>query len=459
MKREIDMLQGSLWDKILLFAMPLAASSMLQQLFNSADMAVVGRFAGKEALAAVGSNSSLVSLMINIFVGLSIGTSVLVARYVGSGEKKKISAAVHTSVAVAVISGVILIFIGMGCSRFMLELMATPPDVIDLASVYLKIYFAGMPFFMVYNFGAAILRSVGDTRRPLVILCITGIVNVLLNLFFVIQCNLSVVGVGLATLIANFLSALLVLRILMKETGDLKLELKNISIDRKILADILKIGIPAGVQGLVFSISNVIIQTYVNGFGSTVISGSAAAINYEYMAWFLLGGFTQAATTFTSQNYGAGQISRCRKAIVLSAVMGTALSVVFDIVCVVYDEFFLGIFTSDPAVIECGALRFRYILMIQGIACIYEIVSGGLRGLGYSMSPAVISIIGVCVFRIFWVYVVFPQMPTFEMLLTVYPVSWVITDIGTVSACWIALRRVSRKFGNGGGEPGTVLSV
>ncbi len=452
MKKEMDMLNGSLWDKILLFAIPMAASSMLQQLFNAADAAVVGRFAGKAALAAVGSNSSLINLIINLFVGLSVGTSVLVARYVGSGEKEKVSKAVHTSITIAAISGIFLVFFGGIASKYMLKVMATPSDVIDLATLYLKIYFCGMPFFMVYNFGVAILRSVGDTRRPLIVLIIAGCINVVLNLFFVIVCKMSVSGVAIATVISNVFSAIMVVYFLMKEQGDVRLELSKLGINKKIFLDILQVGIPAGVQGIVFSISNVIIQKSINGFGSTVVSANAAAINFEYFAWFLMGAFTSAATTFSSQNYGAMKLDRCKKAINLSIIMSVISVVAFDIICMLFAKQLLGIFSTDSEVIEIGIVRMKYILMLNGIACIYETISGGMRGLGYSTAPALLTVIGVCVLRLFWVFTVFPKTQTFQSLMVVYPLSWMATNVMIIISYIVVLRIVKRRFAGLQGE-------
>ena len=445
MKREMDMLNGSLWDKILLFALPMALSGMLQQLFTAADAAVVGRFAGKAALAAVGSNTALVNLIINMFIGLTVGTSVLVARHVGSGERDKISKAVHTSITVAAVSGVLLVFIGCAASRFMLEWMATPSDVIDLATIYLRIYFCCMPFAMVYNFGVAILRSVGDTKRPLVILVIAGVVNVIFNLIFVIVFHMHVIGVGVATVISNILSAILVIYYLLKETGDIKLEPQKLSIDKPSLAGIMRIGIPAGLQNMVFSLSNVVIQTSINGFGSTVVSAGAAVVNFEFLAWFIISAFVSAATTFVSQNYGAQKLDRCKRAVRISLGWCIIFTIVFDVTCFILRYPLIGIFSTDAGVIEVGIVRMKYILMLNAIACIYEVLSGGMRGLGYSLSPAIFTVLGVCVLRLAWVYTVFPTTQTFESLLAVYPLSWIATNIMIVTAYFVVMKKVRRR--------------
>ncbi|MCI8284172.1 MAG: MATE family efflux transporter [Firmicutes bacterium] len=446
MRKELDMLNGTLWNKILMFALPLAASSMLQQLFNSADVAIVGRFAGKEALAAVGSNGSLIALIINVFVGLSIGASVTVAKYIGSGEKEKVSNSVHTSILVAVISGTALIFVGLAASKVMLRLMETPEDVIDLAAVYLRIYFIGMPFFMVYNFGAAILRSIGDTRRPLIILLISGVINVILNVFFVRFCHLSVAGVAIATVIANIISAFMVVHILMNETDSIRLELKKLKISKKILWEIVKIGVPAGIQGVVFSISNVIIQAGINSLGSLVVAGSAAALNYEYFAYYLLNAFAQASTTFVSQNFGAMQLKRCSKAVLISTAMAVTATFVFCAVCVIFSDQFLRIYTKDGAVMEFGLVRMQRILIFQCINAIFEVLAGGMRGAGYSLVPALIPIAGICGFRLLWVYTVFEKYREFEVLVLAYPISWVLTSVTMIIAYVIVWSRINKQF-------------
>lgn len=308
-KKQIDMLNGSIWDKLLLFALPLAASSILQQLFNAADVAVVGNFAGGEALAAVGANGSVINLLVNLFVGLSIGTNVVVASFIGQKDDKRTNQAVHTSILLSMISGLVLLVVGILFARPILELMSTPEDIIDLATLYLQIYFAGMPFIMLYNFTSAILRSKGDTKRPLLSLLVSGVINVILNLFFVIVCHMSVEGVAIATVISNIISSLMLIYFLMHETDALKVELKKLCIHKDILLKVAKIGVPAGLQSTVFSISNVIIQTALNALGSAAVAASAAALNYEYFTYFVISAFSQAAVTFIGQNYAAKKIS------------------------------------------------------------------------------------------------------------------------------------------------------
>lgn len=439
---DMDMLNGGILRKVLVFALPLALSSMLQQLFNSADTAVVGRFAGSQALAAVGSNQVVINLLINIFVGLSVGANVTVAKYYGKGDKKSVSHAVHTSILVAVISGLFLIVFGFFMTKILLELMGTPEDVIGLAGIYLRIYFAGMPFIMVYNFGSAILRSIGDTKRPLMCLFTAGILNVILNLFFVIVCKMSVSGVAIATVISNAVSSGMIIYILVHEERDIHLDLKKLAIDKDILLEIIKIGVPAGVQGMVFSLSNVCIQASVNSFGSVAIAGSAAALNFEGFAFFLLNSFTQASVTFTSQNFGAKQYKRCvriaRVCSLTAIVCTTALCIIF----IVLADPFISIYTTDEVVKQFGILRMKYILSLEFLNVIVDVIAGSIRGMGYSAIPAAVDIIGVCGFRLLWVATIFQKYHTFEMLMAVYPISWLLTSVAMLAVFFI----VSRKF-------------
>lgn len=436
----MDMLHGSIWNKILLFAIPIAASSMLQQLFNSADVAVVGRFAGSQALAAVGSNQPVINLLINLFVGLSVGANVIIARYIGQGRQRKIQRAVHTAVTVALVSGVFLILFGFVMSKFMLELMSTPEDVIDLAVLYLRIYFSGMPFIMFYNFGSAILRSKGDTKRPLICLMVSGVINVLLNLFFVIVCQMGVAGVALATVLANVISASMVFYFLLHEEGNLRLVPKKLSVDKRIFLDMAKIGVPAGIQGMVFSLSNVVIQTALNGFGSLAVAGSAAALNFEFFTYFLMNAFSQAAVTFVSQNYGAGNYKRCRKIVVMCIVLGVAASTALAGIFVAGGKWFIKIYTTDPTAAHYGLIRMQHILLFQCMNAVLDVTGGALRGVGRSVIPAVITIAGVCGLRLLWIATVFHKNPTFEMLINVYPVSWFITAV-TMLIVYLIIRK------------------
>ena len=312
-KNTVDMLNGSLADKIILFALPLAASSILQQLFNSADLAVVGRFASSEAMAAVGSNAPVINLIVSLFTGLSVGANVLIATLIGKNQKEKINEAVHTIFSVSVLSGIVLIFLGIIGSREILKLMDAPDSVMNAAILYLRIYFTGMPFVMIYNFGSAILRARGDSARPLLCLVVSGIVNVILNLFFVIVCHMSVDGVAYATVISNLIGACFIIRFLMSEEETFRLSFRKLHIHKEFLIEIVKIGLPAGIQGMVFSLSNVVIQSAINSFGADAIAGASAGQNFEFMAYFIVNAFAQAAVTFTSQNFGAVKFDRCKK--------------------------------------------------------------------------------------------------------------------------------------------------
>lgn len=440
----MDMLHGNLLKKILLFSLPLAASSILQQLFNSVDVAVVGKFASNQALAAVGSNASVISLMINLFVGISVGANVVIANYIGQKDQRGIKNAIHTVSVIALVSGFLLLVVGLFIARPLLEAMDTPDDVIELAVLYLRIYFLGMPFFMIYNFGASILRSMGDTKRPLYCLIVAGIINTILNLLLVIVFEMSVAGVAIATVIANIFCAGMVIYILMHEKGAFKLDIKHLVMTRPELRKILQIGIPAGIQGMVFSIANIFIQAAVNRFGADAIAGSAAALTYEYYCYFVVSAFSQAAVTFISQNYGAGQIDRCRKVfrqtMLLSIICCGALNVLF----VWQKHLSISFFTSSPEVFNYAAIRMDIVLLTQSIACSYEIAGAALRGLGYSMLPAVLTVFGTCVLRLLWIYLVCPLLPSYDALMSVYPISWIVTGGAVLIAYYVVQKKLFR---------------
>lgn len=440
----MDMLHGSLLNKILLFALPLAASSILQQLFNSVDIAVVGKFASSQALAAVGSNSSVISLMINLFVGISVGASVVIANYIGQRNERGIKNAIHTVSVITLASGGLLLVVGLLIARPILEMMDTPDDVIELAVLYLRIYFLGMPFFMIYNFGAAILRSMGDTKRPLYCLIVAGVINTALNLFLVIVLKMSVAGVAIGTVIANMVSAGMIVYILRHEKGPFRLEYKEIGVSRIELRKMLQIGIPAGIQGMVFSIANVFIQAAINLYGSDAIAGSAAALNYEYYCYFVVSAFSQAAVTFISQNYGARQIERCKKIFRQTMLLSVIACGCLNLFFVWQRRFAISIFTSSPDVYQFAAIRMEIVLLTQALACSYEIAGAALRGLGYSMLPAILTVFGTCVLRLFWVYVICPMIPGFDNLMLIYPISWIITGAAVLIAYYIIQRKLFR---------------
>ncbi len=436
-----DMMHGPLLGKILWFSLPLAASSILQQLFNSADVAVVGRFAGSSALAAVGSSGAVINLLINLFTGLSVGANVVIAGYIGSGEKEKSRRAVHTSVMVAFLSGVFLLFLGIAVSKWVLIRMGTPADVLDEGILYLRLYFLGMPFFMLYNFGSAVLRSKGDTRRPLYALLVSGIINVLLNLFFVIVFHMGVAGVAVATVIANGVSAALVCRCLAGEEEALRLCWKDLAIDRTELIRIIRIGAPAGIQGLVFSLSNVCIQSGINSFGSDAVAGSAAAVNFEYFTYYTINAFVQAAVTFTSQNYGAGRYDRCKKVLGVCMCCAVGIAGAMSLIFVAGRESFIRIYAVDAAVVEYAMIRMFHVQLLEFMPAFYEVPGGALRGMGYSVLPSVISVLGSCGFRFVWIYTVFARVGGFGTLMNVYPATWILTGTAMMTACFLISRR------------------
>ncbi len=443
--KQMDMLHGSLWDKLLIVALPLAASSILQQLFNAADIAVVGRFATSDALAAVGGNSAVINLLINLFVGLSVGANVVLSNYIGQGKQEKLSDVVHTVMTLALTCGGIMLVIGIICSRWILELIQTPDHILDMAVLYLRIYMLGMPFVMVYNFGAAILRSIGDTRRPLYCLIISGIVNVILNLVLVIGFHLDVAGVAIATVASNIVSSGIVTWILMHEEENIRLYPGKLRCKSEYLWKILRIGGPAGIQGMVFSLSNVCIQSAINSFGANAIAGSAAALNFEYCSYFVINAFNQTAVTFTSQNYGAKDYKRCKKVYRLCTVMGMSLCAVLSLIFVLGSRTFILAFTTDPAVIEYALIRMIHVMLLEFLVGTYEISGAALRGMGYSVLPTVYTIMGSCVFRIIWLHTVFKKLTSFDWLMNVYPASWVLTGIATITTYMIIRRKEFQK--------------
>ncbi|MCQ2191901.1 MAG: MATE family efflux transporter [Paludibacteraceae bacterium] len=437
----IDMLNGSLLDKIIMFALPLAASSVLQQLFNSIDMAVVGHFAGKEALAAVGSNSSVISLVVTLFVGVSVGANYVIANYIGGKDRQGIKRAVATTAGVSVVSGILLLFLGIGLARPILEGIDTPADVIDLSTLYLQLYFAGVPFIMVFNFGSAILRGMGDTKRPLYCLMFSGAVNAVLNVILVVGFGMGVAGVGIATLVANAINAAIVIYILQHERNPFRLVFARVAFHQKELMTMLKIGIPAGVQGMVFAVANVTIQSSINSFGSSAMSGSAAALNYEHFCYFIIAAFSSAAVTFMGQNMAAGKKERCRRIFFHSMWLCVVCCGFFNAFFTWQETFFTGIFNSEPEVHRFAYIRMELVLLPQFIASSYEVASGALRGLGYSSLPAALTVVGTCVLRLCWVHFVIPSHHVFQWLMVVYPISWVVTGIMVLVAYYVVCRK------------------
>ena len=439
--KKIDILHGSIWDKVLAFALPLAATSVLQQLFNSADVAVVGQFSGSKALAAVGSTSPITSLFITIFVGLSIGTNVVISRFLGAQNDKQVKKAVHTSLVLSVISGIIIALIGELIAKWLLVMMSTPAEVLDQALLFLRITFIGMIFLTIYNFESAVLRASGDTKRPLYCLLISGVINVSLGLFFVVICKLDVAGVALATLIADATSALLLLIILIKEKGALKVSFKDLKIDSRITKEILFTGIPAAIQGMLFNIANIIIQSGINSLGADVVAASTVGLNFEIYIYYLITGFAQASITFNSQNYGAKNYKRCILSTRWCMGLGFIFTMLLSGIFILFSHTFAGIFTSDQAIIELATIRMRYILAFEFLNMTIEIMSGSLRGLGNPMISTILCVIFVCGVRLFYMFVIFPHYNTFNMLLIIYPISWATASASIVSAYFVVKKK------------------
>lgn len=436
------MCSGPIVSRILLFTGPLVASSVLQLLFNAADVVVVGKYAGDNSLGAVGSVGPLINLLISLFMGLSIGTNVLAARYYGSKNEAQLSKTVHTSMLVSVISGLILSVIGIAFSRQILIWMKSPAETLPLADQYLKLYFIGMPASMVYNFGSAILRAVGDTRRPMYYLTFAGIVNVILNLYFVISLKMDVAGVATATVISQVISAALVVRCLMRETGPLKLEFSKLSIDRRILAKIARIGIPASFQGMLFSISNVIIQSSVNSFGATVVAGNSAAQNIEGFIYVSMNSFYQACLSFISANVGARQFGRINKILLRAQMCVILTGMILGGSAYYFSYELIGIYTDSYAVMEAGAVRMGYVSLVYFLCGMMDVMVGALRGLGYAILPMIVSLVGACGLRLLWIFTLF-QTPRFhetKYLYVTYPVSWTVTFLVHV-ICYIIVKR------------------
>lgn len=440
----MDMTSGPLANKILLFSLPLIASGILQQSFNVVDVAVIGNYADKSAIAAVGSNGPIISIIVNLFIGVSVGANAVIARFIGEGRADEVRNSVSTVAWTSIVSGVILLLIGCSLSRPILELMSAPPDVIDLANRYLKIYFVGMPFLMVYNFGGAILRSIGDTPKLFYSLAIANIVNVLLDFLFVGAFDMGVAGVAWGTVMANAVNAAIIVYYLNREPDPYKLTLKPSRWKMSVpdLKEILRIGVPAGLQGMIFSFSNIFIQTSINKFGAAAIAGSATALTYEAYCYFVVAGINGAAIAFTSQNYGARKPQRCKRVWEICMAYSVGIMVICNLLFVVFSKDVFQVFTSDPDVIHYATIRFHTVLIYQWTACSYEISGSYMRGLGYSVIPMLLTVFGTCVLRLFWVWI-FPSINySFGTLLAIYPISWIITGIMVVSAAFIVQHKV-----------------
>lgn len=426
---EMDMCSGPLFGKLLAFSIPLMLSGILQLLFNAADMVVVGRFAGNTALAAVGSTSSLINLLTNLFIGFSVGANVLVARYYGAKKESEVNATVHSAVLLSVICGGILLILGLTVTKQILVWMGTPSDVLGQSALYMKIYFLGMPAMLLYNFGSSILRAVGDTRRPLYYLLTAGVVNVILNLLFVIGFHMGVAGVAIATIVSQTISAGLICRCLMRMEGCCRLEWKKLRLTADKTVQIVRIGFPAGLQGMVFSLSNVLIQSSVNSFGSIAMAGNTAAMNIEGFIYVAMNTFHQTSMSFISQNFGAGKQERIRKVMFMCLGMVTVVGLVMGMAAYFAGEPLLSVYSSDSKVISYGLLRMSVICTTYCLCGIMDTMVGVLRGIGYSFMPMVVSLLGACGFRILWIFTIFQWNRSLLILYISYPVSWAITGL------------------------------
>lgn len=427
MESRMDMINGSLGDKIIRYTIPLAATGILQQLFNAADLAVVGQFSGKAAMAAVGSNAPVIGLLVNLFVGISLGSNVIIARSIGQRDEVKISKAVHTSVVVALLGGLFLAVLGEFLAPGIVRLLDVPEDVYPLAIKYLRIYLAGMPVILLYNFEAAIFRSCGNTRTPLIALVVSGLLNVVLNLFFVLGLGMDVDGVATATVLSNLVSSMLLFAALMKTSLAIQITPRKLRVHGDVLKQILKIGIPAGVQGMIFSFANIIIQSAVNSLGTTVMAASSAAYNLEIFSFYIMNSFGQACTTFVGQNYGAGKNDRCRKTLKLCLLQSVVSTAAVSGVILLFSRQLLSIFNTDPDVIAVGQVRLKYIFFAYLFSFAQEALSGYLRGFGVSFIPAACAVIGICGVRLTWIFTVFRRAPSFTAVMQVYPLSLGVT--------------------------------
>lgn len=444
---EMDMCNGPIVSKMLIFAIPLMLSNILQLLFNAADVIVVGKFAGEDALAAVGSTGSLVNLFVNFFMGMSVGANVLVARFFGAKQEHKVKDTVHTSILVSLICGIFLLVFGVLFSPIVLRWMQSPPEVLPLATIYLRIYFLGIPASMLYNFGAAILRAIGDTKRPLSYLTVSGILNVGLNLLTVIVFKWSVAGVAIATIVSQYVSAILVLRCLMKEKGAIHVELKELKIHWDKLKKILQVGIPTGLQSIMFSLSNVLIQSSVNSFGAVVVAGGAAAGNIEGFAYTAMNSFYQANLSFTSQNYGAGKYKRIDKILVRGIICSTITGLIVGGACYLFGPQLLRLYTDSSEVVAAGMVKLTCVALPYFLCGIMEAIVGSLRGMGYTVFPMLVTLAGSCLLRIVWLQTVFriDRFHTIETVYIIYPISWIVTLIAHLITFMFVRKKVYKK--------------
>ena len=431
-KNSMDMLNGTIWNKLPKFALPIAATGILEQLFNASDIAIVGQFTGSNStvsVAAVGANSPIIGLIVNLFIGIALGSNVIIANSIGKNDVKAVKKAVHSSIIMAVLGGILVAIIGELMVGGLLNRLNVPEDVLDFAKLYIRIYLIGMPVILLYNFEAAIFRSIGDTKVPLIALAFSGVLNVILNLFFVIVLKMTVNGVALATVISNAVSASILFAKLLKTDKIIHIELNQLRLDKISVINILKIGLPAGIQSAVFAIANIVIQASINSLGTVVIAASSAAFNIEVFAYDVLNSFSQACTTFVGQNYGAGNLKRCRRTLFICLIEDAIASASTIILVLFAGRFLLSLFNSDPQVIEIGYTRLIMIFTAYIFSMLYELMSGYLRGFGISFVPAILTVIGVCVVRIVWIYTAFPANRTFKTIMMAYPISLSVTAV------------------------------
>lgn len=440
------MCNGSIMDKLISFSLPLMISSILQLMFNAVDIIVVGRYTGSQALAAVGSTTALINIFTNLFIGISLGANVLAARYFAVGQDKEMSEAVHTAITLALVSGIIMAFVGAGASRFALELMDTPADVIDLSVIYMRIYFLGMPFFMLYNYGAAILRAVGDTKRPLLFLIAAGLANMVLDLLLVIVIPLGVAGVAIGTVTSQMISCILVLRCLWKSESSYQLRISRLGMKGIYLKRIFQVGIPAGIQSTVITFSNVLLQSSVNSFGSTAMAGYTAANNILGFLYVAVNAVTQACMSFTSQNYSVGKLKRMDKVLLDCVLLSAGAALVLGVGAYAFGSQILGIYTAEEDVIQCG-LEILSITTVPYFLCgIMDLFPGAMRGMGHSAVPMILSVIGTVGTRILWIYVFFPQHRSLYFLFISYPGSWIATILMQAVCFWFVRKQCIREM-------------
>lgn len=445
-KREVsasrmDMVHGPMWNKIIQYALPVAATGILEQLFNASDVAIVGNFTGEAktvAVAAVGSNSPIVGLILNLFIGIALGANVVIATAIGKKDAETVHKAVHTSILVSLFGGLLVTLVGEGLIGYLLRMLQVPDDVFPYALLYIRIYLLGMPVILLYNFEAAIFRSIGETRTPLKALAVSGVLNVLLNLFFVIVLKMTVNGVAIATVLSNAVSSLLLLRKLTRTDQVIRVRKEELRFDGRIFQRIMRIGLPAGIQSAVFAVANIVIQSAINSLGTVVIAASSAACNIEMFAYDMLNAFSQACTTFTGQNYGAGNFRRCKKVLTLCIIEDAVATACAIFLILLSGKMLLAVFNNDPQVIALGYTRLLIVFFAYVFTMLYENMSGYLRGFGISVAPAILTVIGVCGVRILWILTVFPSHQTFRAILMAYPVSLSVTAVlilGAVIVC------------------------